>query len=152
MCSKNESRTTRFSGHDLTFPFLRMLIQGPNVCKRGVAAGYFGTGEIFYSVPKGPLAVGATCCTALGFPLTRLRGTCFARPIPNALAKIDSLVLIPGKLLIVPLFLLTLAAYLIDFAIVCTVETQTSETETEIHTVQCERSKVRFLNDPSRLN
>lgn len=95
--------------------------------------------EIFYS--KGPLALGATCCTALGFPLTRLRGTCFARPIPNALAKIDSLILILGRLLIGLLFLPTLAAYLIDFAIVCTVEMQTSEIETKVH--------ARYnMNDP----
>jgi len=51
-----------------------------------------------------------------GFPLVRLHGIYLARPIPNAFAKINSL-FIPGIFLIVLLFLLTFAAYLIDFAI-----------------------------------
>ena len=55
------------------------------------------------------------------FPLIRLHGIYLARSIPNAFAKINSL-FIPGIFLIVLLFLPTLAAYLIDFAIVYTMK------------------------------
>lgn len=110
------------------------------------------------SILKGTLGSGCHLLHGPGFPLARLRGTRLARPIPNALAKINSLIFIPGKFLIVSLFLPTLAAYLIDFAIVCTTKCRHSsalgsyETRTKVCAARCERSQVRLLNDPSRLN
>lgn len=79
-----------------------------DISKRAILFGMKRTLNSRYHLLHGP-----------GFPLVRLRGIYLARPIPNAFAKINSL-FIPGILLIVLLFLPTLAAYLIDFAIVYT--------------------------------
>lgn len=148
---ENESGTIQFIWFYFFVSISASAHPRSNVRKRRGTTGYFGTGDSVWKA----LGFGCHLLHGPGFPLARLRGTCLARLIPNALVKIDSLIFILGILLIVPLFLPILAAYLIDFAFV-------RQNAVRLHLilprqkrkcmVGCERSEVWFFNDLLKLN